>query len=197
MTALPRTHLSFEEWLASERERIEGRTEYVGGEVFAMTSGSREHNLITTNIVGELSNQFKGRPCCVYAGDLKVRITDAETGCYPDVMAICGEHQYLDDRRDVVTNPGLIVEVLSDSTEAYDRGDKFAQYRRLPSLRAYLLVAQNRVGADLFVRQDDGTWMLSSFERLSDSVPLAVVDARLELAEVYDKVELPGLPGGA
>jgi Uma2 family endonuclease len=191
MSLQPIARLSFDEWLAAERERLEGRTEFVDGEVFAMAGGSREHNLITTNIVGELRAQFKGRPCCVYSGDLKVKVGAAEAGAYPDVMAICGEHRYLDDKRDVVTNPTLIVEVLSDSTEAYDRGDKFALYRGLPSLNAYLLVAQNRVRAELYERQADGNWLLRVFDDLSGTVPLAPVDATLALAEVYDKVELP------
>lgn len=189
MSVLPRSHLTFGDWLANERADIERRTEYVRGETFAMAGGSREHNLIATNIVRELGNRFKGRPCCVYAGDLKVRIEAGEVGAYPDVMAVCGEHQYLDERRDVVTNPTLIVEVLCDSTEAYDRGDKFAHYRTLPSLQAYLLVSQDRVRAELYVRADDGAWTLRSYETLSETVPLTAVDAALPLAEIYDKVE--------
>jgi Uma2 family endonuclease len=154
-----------------------------------MSGGSREHNLIATNIVGELRNQFKGRPCCVYSGDLKVRMEAADASAYPDVMAICGEHQYLDGRRDVVTNPVVIVEVLSESTEAYDRGQKFAHYRTLPSLMVYLLVAQDQVRAELYTRTEDGAWLLRSFDQLTDQVPLTAIDAQLVLAEVYDKVE--------
>jgi Uma2 family endonuclease len=185
----PKTHVTFDEWLTAERERLEGRTEFVGGEVFGLAGGSREHNLITTNIVRKLGMQFKGRPCCVYSGNLKVKVDAAEAGAYPDVMAICGEHLCLDDKRDVVTNPALIIEVLSDSTEAYDRGDKFALYRGLQSLEAYLLIAQNRVCAELYVRQPDGGWLLHVFEELAATLPLAVLDASLALTEVYDKVE--------
>jgi len=189
MSLQPIARLSFDEWLAAERERLEGRTEFVSGEVFAMAGGSREHNLIATNVVGELRSQFKGRPCFVYAGDLKVKIDAAGAGTYPDVIALCGEHRYLDERRDVVTNPALIIEILSDSIEAYDRGDKFALYRGLQSLEAYLLIAQNRVRAELYVRQPDGGWLLHVFEELAATVPLAVLDASLALTEVYDKVE--------
>lgn len=191
MSVLSQLHPTFDDWLANEREDTERRTEYVRGEVFAMAGGSREHNLIVTNIVRELGNQFKGRSCCVYAGDLKVRIEAADVGAYPDVMAICGEHRYPDERRDVVTNPTLIIEVLSDSTEAYDRGNKFAYYRTLSSLQTYLLVAQDRVCVELYVRTDDGAWMLRSYEALARMVPLTAVDAELSLAEVYDKVEFP------
>jgi hypothetical protein len=109
------------------------------------------------------------------------------TATYPDLMAICGERQFYDGRRDLVTNPSLIVEVLSDSTEAYDRGDKFRHYRNLQSLRAYLLLSQYRVQAELFLRQPDGAWSLSSYQDPSESVPLRVVEAELSLAEVYDK----------
>ncbi|MBK5971307.1 MULTISPECIES: Uma2 family endonuclease [Thiorhodovibrio] len=191
MSSQPLLRETFEDWLAGERLQTEGRTEYVRGEVFAMSGGSREHNLIATNIVRELGNQFKGRPCCVYSGDLKVRMEAADASAYPDVMAICGEHQYFDGRRDVVTNPVLIVEVLSDSTEAYDRGDKFAQYRTLPSLMAYLLVAQDRVQAELYTRADDGAWLLRSYDQLAQQVPLVAIGAHLLLAEVYDKIEMP------
>ncbi|MGE5153106.1 MAG: Uma2 family endonuclease, partial [Bdellovibrio bacteriovorus] len=102
----------------------------------------------------------------------------------------CGERRFYDDRRDLVTNPSLIVEVLSDSTEAYDRGDKLRHYRDLRSLRAYLLLSQYRMQAELFLRQPDGTWRLSSYQDPSESIPLRVIEAELSLAEVYDQVEL-------
>jgi Uma2 family endonuclease len=191
MSVQPVPHLSFDDWLAAEREAIEARSEFVDGEIFAMTGGSEAHNLIATNIVRELGQQFRRRPCYVYAGDMKVRMDAADVGAYPDIMAVCGERAYLDQRRDIITNPTLIIEILSDSTEAYDRGDKFAHYRTLPSLTTFLLVSQHRIAAELYVRQDEGCWLLSTFDRLSDSVPLACVEASLALAEVYDKVELP------
>lgn len=189
MSMQPQFKLTFDAWLANERLQTEGRTEYVRGEVFAMSGGSREHNLIATNIVRELSNQFKGRPCCVYSGDLRVRMEAVDASAYPDVMAICGEHQYFDGRRDVVTNPVLIIEVLSNSTEAYDRGDKFVYYRTLPSMMAYLLIAQDQVRAELYTRADDGAWLLRSYDQLTQAIPLAAIDTQLLLTEVYDKVE--------
>ncbi|MBK1618057.1 hypothetical protein CKO42_06270 [Lamprobacter modestohalophilus] len=161
MSAEPQPHLSFDDWLAIERTSTDQRCEYVAGEVFAMAGGSEEHNLIAAT----------------------------EVGAYPDVMVICGERDFHDGRRDVVTNPTLIVEVLSDSTEAYDRGDKFRYYRSLPSLQAYLLLSQDRIQAELFLRQSDGTWSLSTYQESSESIPLSVIEAELSLAEVYDKVE--------
>ena len=190
MSLPPRPQLTFEDWLEAERASLEGRTEYLGGEVFAMTGASIEHNAIVVNIASELRTQMKGRPCQVYANDLKVRIRPADAGKYPDLIALCGEHQFQDGRRDVLLNPSLIAEVLSDSTEAYDRGKKFAIYRQIPSLREYLLVSQHQVLVELYSRADDGRWTLSDFSALTDSVPLPSVGCTLSLAEVYDKVEL-------
>ena len=191
MSLQPRHQQTFEEWLAAERASIEGRTEYVGGEVFAMSGGTEAHNLICGNVLRDLGSRFKGRPCYVYTSDMKVRVDAADLGAYPDAMAVCGERVFVDDRRDVLTNPTLIVEVLSDSTEAYDRGDKFAAYRSIPSLQAYLMLSQDRLRAELFVRQGD-SWLLSIYEQSSDVIPLVALDTELPLAEVYDKVDLAG-----
>ena len=122
---------------------------------------------------------------------MKVLIRPADAGTYPDLVAFCGEPELLDGRRDVLLNPSLIVEVLSDSTEAYDRGDKFALYRQIPSLREYLLVSQGRVLAELYARDDQGRWTLTDYRSLTDRIPLASLDSTLSLAEVYDKVDLP------
>lgn len=190
MSAAPQPHLSFDDWLAIERTATDQRSEYLAGEIFAMAGGTEEHNLIVLNVGAELRNQLKERPCRVYPSDMKVHIAAADVGTYPDVMVICGERQFHDGRRDVVTNPTLIVEVLSDSTEAYDRGDKFRHYRSIQSLQAYLLLSQYQMQAELFLRQPDGTWSLSSYQDPSESIPLRIVEAELSLAEVYDKVEL-------
>jgi len=178
MSVQPIPHPTFDDWLAAERAMTDARSEFVDGEIFAMTGGTAEHNTISVNVSAELRAQFKRCPCYVYAGDMKVRVDAANIGAYPDVMAVC------------VTNPTLIIEILSDSTEAYDRGDKFSHYRRLPSLRTYLLLSQHRVSAELYVRQEDGQWLLSTYESLSETVPLESVGASLALIEVYDKVEL-------
>jgi Uma2 family endonuclease len=154
-----------------------------------MTSATEAHNLIVANVVAGLHAQLKGKPCRVYPSDLKVRIETDDIGAYPDAMVICGERQFYDDRRDVVTNPTLIVEVLSDYTEAYDRGDKFAHYRALPSLQIYLLLSQDRIQAELFLRQPDGSWQFTAFVGVDDRIWLAGVDAKLALGELYDKVE--------
>jgi Uma2 family endonuclease len=188
MTALPQPSYGFEEYLTTEREQ-QTRNEFVAGEVYAMTGAKENHNLIVTNLIILIGTQFKQRPCRVYASDMKVRIDEADACTYPDVIALCGERQYYDQRRDVITNPTLIVEVLSESTEAYDRGDKFALYRHLPSLQEYLLLSQERMAADLYSRQTEGRWLLSNFEQADQEIPLESLQCSLPMAEIYDKVE--------
>ncbi|MCB2261373.1 MAG: Uma2 family endonuclease, partial [Candidatus Thiosymbion ectosymbiont of Robbea hypermnestra] len=122
--------------------------------------------------------------------DMKVIIHSANAGTYPDLVAYCGEPELLDNRRDVLLNPSLIVEVLSDSTETYDRGDKFALYRQIPSLREYLLVSQDQIRVELYRRGEDGRWTLTDYTGLEDQIPLASLDCTLALAELYDKVAL-------
>ena len=190
MSLQPKPHLSFEEWLEGERASLEGRSEYVGGEVFAMTGASEPHNTVVMNIGSELRAQMKGRPCRVYASDMKVRIRGADAGTYPDLVAVCGEREFQDGRRDVLLNPTLIVEVLSDSTEAYDRGTKFALYRQIPSLQEYLLVSQGRVQVELYTRGPNDTWTLRDYTAQTDAVALTSVGCTLAVAEVYDKVDL-------
>jgi len=179
---------TFDDWLNDERDSLE-RSEYVAGEVFAMAGALEPHNLIVTNVVASLHGQMKKRPCRVYANDLKVHIATANAGCYPDVLVLCDKPQFYDDRHDVVLNPTLIVEVLSKSTEAYDRGDKFAMYRSLPSLRAYLLIAQQRIHVELYTHDGQGHWILSDHDRLNSTIEIKALDCVLNLAEVYDKVD--------
>ena len=180
--------ISFEDWLEGERASLDERTEYVDGEIFAMSGGTAEHHAILSNINGQLWTQMKGRPCWVYASGMKLRVQHADAGKYPDLMALCGEQAFHDGRRDLLINPSLIGEVLSDSTEGYDRGEKFALYRRIPSLQEYLLVSQHRVLVEHYNRGADGHWILSSFEDLADQVVLESIGCTLALAEVYDKI---------
>lgn len=183
--------ISFEDWLEGERASLDGRTEYVDGEIFAMSGGTAEHNAILSNINGQLWTQMKGRPCWVYASGMKLRIQHqhADVGKYPDLMALCGEQAFHDGRRDLLLNPSLIGEVLSDSTEGYDRGEKFALYRRIPSLQEYLLISQHRVLVERYNRGTHGHWILSSFEDLADQVVLESIGCTLALAEVFDKIQ--------
>jgi Uma2 family endonuclease len=165
------------------------RSEYFDGEMFAKTGSNRAHSLVVVNVMAELHRQLRSRPCLVYLVDLRVHVPTTGACAYRDVMAVCGESRFLDDQEDTLLNPGLIVEVLSPSTEACDRGRKFEHYKSIESLREYVLVASDRIHADLYTHQPDGRWLLTSADKLEDSLTLESVDAQLTLADVYEKVE--------
>ena len=141
-----------EEYLARERQ-TSGKSEFYGGEIFAMTGASRWHNLIVSNILRELSSQLKGRPCVAYPSDMRVKVSTTGLYTYPDVVVVCGDEQFEDTEQDTLLNPTLIVEVLSPSTVRYDRVEKSAHYRKLDSLQEYLLVAQDRPHVEHYARQ--------------------------------------------
>ena len=191
MSAEPNRHISVEDYLVTER-RAETKSEYVDGEVFAMSGASREHNLIVVNVVASMHGQLKGRPCETYAGDMRVHVPATGLYTYPDVTVVCGEPQFEDAELDTLLNPTLLVEVLSPSTEGYDRGKKFAQYRALESFREYVLVSQEEVRVEIFTRQEDGHWLLSQeAARLDEALLLASIGCELRLADVYDRVIAP------
>jgi Uma2 family endonuclease len=187
--AQPKPFLSPEEYLAIERES-ETRSEYFDGEMFAMSGGSRQHNLIVTNLIRELSTQLKRRPCEVYTNDQRVRIPETSLYTYPDVVVLCGEPIFEDETVDTLLNPLLIVEVLSPTTEAYDRGKKFEGYRTIASLAEYVLVSQHEPRVEQFLRQDGGHWLFTATHGRERSISLASIQCELALAEIYDKVAL-------
>jgi len=176
-----------EEYLALERA-AEHKSEYFDGEIFAMAGASEEHNLITVNLSRELSTQLKGRPCRTYSNDMRVKVDASGLYTYPDVVVVCGERQFEDAQVDTLLNPTLIVEVLSPSTEAYDRGQKFRLYRGLASLKTYVLVAQDTPQVERYERQPDDQWLLSEAQNLEDALPLPGIGCHLALSEVYDNV---------
>jgi Uma2 family endonuclease len=179
--------ISPEEYL--ERERAaEHRNEYLDGDVFALAGVSFAHSRIVTNLVVAIGLQLKGRTCSVHATDLRVAVSRKGLYTYPDVF-VCGEPKFIDANSDTVTNPKVIIEVLSDSTKDYDRGGKFAQYRRIASLAEYLLVAQDEPHVEHFVKQPDGSWNLTETSDRAATVELPSIECRLELAGIYDKVE--------
>jgi len=193
MRLQPLFHLNPEQYLSQERQS-ETKNEYFNGEVFAMTGASREHNQIATNIVRVLGNQLLEKPCNVYSSDMKVKIEKARKYTYPDVVVACQPECLEDDKQDVLLNPVVIIEILSDSTEAYDRGQKFLHYQLLDSLTAYLLISQNTHRLEMFVRQKDNhLWTYSQFFSPDDSVELECIDCILPLREVYRKTELDPL----
>jgi Uma2 family endonuclease len=185
----PKPFLSPEAYLAIERE-AETRSEYLDGEMFAMSGGSRQHNLIVTNAVRELSLQLKRRPCEVYSNDQRVRIPETGLYTYPDIVVVCGEPRFEDESVDTLLNPVLLVEVLSPTTEAYDRGKKFESYRTIASLAEYVLVSQQEPRVEQFLRQDDGHWLFTATAGLESSISLTSVQCELAFKEIYDKVAL-------
>jgi Uma2 family endonuclease len=187
MSTLSKPYLTPEQYLAIERQ-AEFKSEYYQGEMFAMSGARRAHNLIAVNAVRELSQQLRGRSCEAYSNDMRVRVTSEELYTYPDLIIVCGEPMFLDNSFDTLLNPNVIVEVLSESTEAYDRGQKFKLYRSLDSLAEYLLISSQQVSAELFTRQSDGLWLLNAKSSLEDSLDLQSVDCRLRLADLYEKV---------
>jgi Uma2 family endonuclease len=188
MQTQPISAYRFEDYLAVERESADVRHKYVQGQVFAITGGSYEHSLITANLARRLGNQCEGSPCALLSSDMRIRIETANACAYPDVSVLCGDPVLHDERRDVLTNPTLIAEVLSPSTEAYDRGGKFALYRQLPGLRHYLLIAQDRIAVDVFTRQADGRWLLDAFADADAVFELEGLGCRLAVGDLYDRV---------
>ncbi len=182
------TYITPAEYLARERE-AEFRSEYFDGEVFAMAGTSELHNLIVPNIVAELHTQLKRRPCKVYSNDLRLKVSRSGLYTYPDVMVVCGKPRLEDEHLDVLLNPTLIVEVLSPSTEHYDRVKKFEHYRKLDSFAEYLLVAQDRPRVEQYVKQPDGKWLYADAYHLEDVIELTSIECKLALQDVYAKVE--------
>ncbi|MFZ1642410.1 MAG: Uma2 family endonuclease [Candidatus Contendobacter sp.] len=189
MTALTQSFYTPEQYLALERQ-ANYKSEYVNGSIFAMAGASKEHNQIAFNIAGELHGQLKNRPCLAYVNDLRVKVNATGLYTYPDVAALCGEPQFEDEQMDTLLNPSVIIEILSPSTEAYDRGDKFAHYRRLPSLMEYVLIAQNKVRVEHYIRQDN-KWVLTEMDSLDETLCLASIQCEIPLREIYAKVDLP------
>jgi len=164
--------------------------EFAYGEIFAMPGASARHVVIVGNIAGELSNQLRQRPDRVYSSALRLCVHPDRCYTYPDVVVVCDKPQLLDDQFDTLLNPDLIVEVLSESTRNYDRGDKFQHYRGIASFREYLLVDQTRVHIERYTKQSDGTWSLWETDALGDVVQLNSVGAALPVSEIYFKIEL-------
>jgi Uma2 family endonuclease len=183
---LTQTHYTAEDYLTRERT-APYKSELHDGQIYAMTGASRKHNLITVNIARELSVQLKQRPCEAYINDMRVKAVQAQSYHYPDIVVVCGIPQFEDAYVDTLLNPTLLIEVLSPSTEAYDRGGKFAHYRKIATLREYLLVTQDQPSIERYVRQDD-VWILTEALGFEASMPLESIDCVLSLREVYDKV---------
>ncbi|HEV2946480.1 MAG TPA: Uma2 family endonuclease [Gemmataceae bacterium] len=190
MSTAPTRLLSPQEYLAQERQ-ADFKSEYFRGEVFAMAGATYEHTLIKDNLAREAGNRLKGSPCRVLTSDMRVKVSTTGLYTYPDIAIVCDKPQFEDDVFDTLLNPRAIVEILSDSTEKYDRGAKFGHYRQIPGLQEYVLVAQDRALVERFTRQADDSWVLTVFEGLSQTFGFASVPARIPLTEIYSGVEFP------
>lgn len=189
MSALnEKPYISSEKYLEWERA-AETRSEYFDGEIFLMAGGSIEHSTISLNVGSELRNQLKGKSCRAFESNMKIAVPEMRWFAYPDASVVCGEPLFRDDQRDVILNPTLIVEVLSPSTESFDRGKKFARYQCLESFTDYLLIAQDEPRVEHFVRQANGVWLLTITEGIDKQISLPAIACRLLMREMYDRVE--------
>ena len=190
-------YYTVEEYLALE-ETAEEKHEYLDGRIYAMTGGTDTHARLTARVIALLDTQLRGRPCRVYSGDLMVRVEATGLHTYPDASALCGEprltgRKVAGKQNVVLLDPSVLVEVLSPSTEAYDRGTKFEHYRQIPSLREYVLVAQDEMHVELLVRDsEDGTrWSFADARGADGAVALPSIGAVLAVRDVYEGVDVP------
>ena len=202
-TPAAQTRLTPEEYIAFERKALPDaeiiRHEYINGELIAMSGASRAHNLITGNISGELRTLLRGSSCETYANEMRVSTPTTTSYFYPDVVVVCEEPRFEDDVFDTLLNPIILVEVLSPSTEVYDRREKFAHYRQLASLQEYVLVTQDKVLVEHYHRQEKQEttpvtgkdWIFTDFQELAESLPLPSIQCELPLQEIYERVTFP------
>jgi Uma2 family endonuclease len=185
--------LTESEYLALERA-APFKSEYFDGEMFAMAGGSPMHSLIAANVIRELGLKLKGRPCLAFTSDLRLKVEATGLCTYPDVSVVCGPLRYAAGTDDTVVNSTLLIEVLSDSTEAYDRGEKFQHYRQIPSLKEYLLVSQRLARIEQYGRRPNAEWALRVAEGKDARLTLPALEITLELNEVFAGVEFPPAP---
>ncbi len=177
-----------EEYLEFERSS-DIRHEYSNGEIYEMARANKRHNRISVNIIRLLDNQLLERDCNVYGSDMRVKITSTGKYTYPDVVAVCGDETFEDETEDTLLNPMLIVEVLSKSTEAYDRGGKFEYYQTIESFREYVLITQEPFRVEQYVRKEKNVWTYFEFRNAEDVVKLNSIDCGLVLRDIYHKVQ--------
>lgn len=185
-----------EEYLERERAADGIKSEYLDGRIYAMGGATRSHVRISGNVYAALHAQLRGRPCEAFTSDMKVRVSESGLYTYPDVSALCGDPQFVDGEMDVLLDPTTLFEVLSPSTANYDRGEKFAHYRRLHSLREYVLISQIRMRVERYGRERaDGTaWVLTVDESPDAIVELPAIGCTLRVGDLYERVELPPHP---
>lgn len=186
-SAAAQTYLTPEAYLAWER-KSDTKHEYLRGEIIAMSGASYHHTIITMNISGELYVQLKDTACTVHTNDMRVRTSPETSYFYPDVVVVCDKPRFEDNAFDTLLNPIVLVEVLSPSTETYDRGEKFEHYQQLTSLQEYILVSQDEVHVERY-RREETRWELTEFRALENILSLTSIECRLSLEDLYRRVE--------
>ncbi|PWK26255.1 Uma2 family endonuclease [Arcicella aurantiaca] len=189
--SLPKiSYYSPEEYLHLERE-ASYKSEYFQGEIFAMAGASFNHNIVNENCSVLVGSYLKKKPCQSFSRDMKLHIPANTLYTYPDLMVVCGDKKFLDDGKDVILNPVIIIEILSKSTEAYDRGEKFALYRSIPSLREYVLISSTSIRAEVMRKESDlGLWFLASeADTLEGSIEIKNINLTLSLSDIYEETE--------
>jgi len=191
MYAIPKHKMTMEEYIEFDKNN-EGRWEYFDGEVVDMASGTLNHNKIASNISRVLGNKLEGKGCIALPGDMRLKVPKALPYRYPDVVVVCGE-QVIEtiQGQEMLVNPLLIVEVLSSSTEGYDRGSKFTAYQSIESFREYLLIAQDRPHITQYARQPDGQWLRKDIEGMESVLKLVCIECELTFKEIYRLVKFP------
>lgn len=187
MATQPTVRLTEAEYLEQEHPALD-KSEYRDGEVVPMPGVSRAHALITINFLVGFGTRLADRPCEVYSGDMRVRVAPARLYTYPDATVVCGTPLFADDRTDTLLNPTVIVEVLSPSTQSYDRGEKFGYYRKLESLRDYVLASQETMLIEHYARQPDGEWLPTVLREPEQVLSLSSITCELPLSEIYRRV---------
>ena len=190
MLEVGKEYIDVETYLLKE-ETAEIKNEYHNGEIFAMTGATHSHNLITVNISAALHSALHEKECFVYSGDMKIQVDPEKHYTYPDVSVICGDVAFAKGRRDTVANPIAIFEVLSEATRDYDRGSKFKAYRKISSLRDYVLIDQYSCSVEYFYKNESGQWSLLEFDQIHETCNIRSLDVNLPMATIYFKLDLP------
>ena len=195
MSTLPKNYITPEQYLEIDRQ-AERKSEYYRGAMFAMAGASWAHNLIVANLLGELGRQLRGGPCTPCPSDMRVRVSSTGLYAYPDALIVCGSPQFLDQDHNTLLNPTVIFEVLSPSTESYDRGTKAQLYRSLESLREHVLISSLHMSVEVFTRQSANRWLLVPATQPDDVLEIESAACRLKLADIYEKVDFSDTDSG-
>ena len=188
MAAIPAIqYMTIDEYLAMEDASTE-KHEFIGGQVYAIAGASFAHNQIAANSLIDIGSFLRDKQCRIYGSDLKIHVKTESGFVYPDLSIVCNGPQFLEDRKDIVTNPSVIIEVLSPDTYDHDHGKKFMLYRQLPSLREYILISSMAMGVEKFVRNDSASWMLTECYKTEDVLSIESISYQTTLAALYRDV---------